>query len=244
MGKQRSLRPNSQSFSPPTMAKTTPSPPHTPSPNNAHSISPSTIPTQPGAVPGRFERILPKYHHIPMVPQYAVPMVPAHPAFPYPYPFPTPMTGVYARVSDERQEKETLRKVSHSAIERRRRERINDKIFQLKTLVPSCANQVNLHKLSILESAIEYIHELLGRLSQTDEPSMENTIKKESPIFSAQDETKDNSIISSPIFEDANNLLMLTGGSSESNTEKYSYSETTKVNPSRAPGMSVYDLLC
>ncbi|CAG8488524.1 5238_t:CDS:2 [Cetraspora pellucida] len=50
--------------------------------------------------------------------------------------------------------------VSHSAIERRRRERINDKIMQLKELIPSCADQDHLHKLSILQSSIEYIQYL------------------------------------------------------------------------------------
>ncbi|KAJ3021310.1 hypothetical protein HKX48_008786 [Thoreauomyces humboldtii] len=66
--------------------------------------------------------------------------------------------------------REHLRKVSHSAIERRRRERINDKILQLKDLVPSCTNQENLHKLSILQNAIEYIHALKSQIEeQTDQ---------------------------------------------------------------------------
>ncbi|KAJ3175606.1 hypothetical protein HDU87_006103 [Geranomyces variabilis] len=59
-----------------------------------------------------------------------------------------------------------LRKVSHSAIERRRRERINDKIMQMKSLVPACANQDSLHKLRILEEAIQYIHILKGELAE------------------------------------------------------------------------------
>ncbi|KAL0081457.1 Myc-type, basic helix-loop-helix domain-containing protein, partial [Phycomyces blakesleeanus] len=54
-------------------------------------------------------------------------------------------------------QREQARKVSHSAIERRRRERINDKILQLKELIPSCAEQDQLHKMSILQSAIDYI---------------------------------------------------------------------------------------
>ncbi|RIB05572.1 hypothetical protein C2G38_2118070 [Gigaspora rosea] len=57
-------------------------------------------------------------------------------------------------------QRELARKVSHSAIERRRRERINDKIMQLKELIPSCADQDHLHKLSILQSSIEYIQYL------------------------------------------------------------------------------------
>ncbi|KAJ3096352.1 hypothetical protein HDU96_000792, partial [Phlyctochytrium bullatum] len=64
------------------------------------------------------------------------------------------------------QEKDALRRVSHSAIERRRREKINDKIMQLRTLVPSCANQSGLHKLSILENAIEHIIHLQGLLAK------------------------------------------------------------------------------
>ncbi len=50
--------------------------------------------------------------------------------------------------------------MSHSAIERRRRERINDKILQLKYLVPACVDEDHLHKLSILQSTIEYIQYL------------------------------------------------------------------------------------
>ncbi|KAJ3052259.1 hypothetical protein HK097_006623 [Rhizophlyctis rosea] len=59
-----------------------------------------------------------------------------------------------------KREKELLRKVSHSAIERRRRERINDKIMQLRNLVPTCAKQENMHKLNILQNAIDYIRHL------------------------------------------------------------------------------------
>ncbi|ORZ16461.1 Myc-type, basic helix-loop-helix domain-containing protein, partial [Absidia repens] len=57
-------------------------------------------------------------------------------------------------------QREQARKISHSAIERRRRERINDKIMQLKQIIPACADQENLHKMSILQSAIDYINHL------------------------------------------------------------------------------------
>ncbi|ORX62686.1 HLH-domain-containing protein [Hesseltinella vesiculosa] len=66
-------------------------------------------------------------------------------------------------------QREQARKVSHSAIERRRRERINDKIMQLKQLIPTCANQDHLHKMSILQSAIEYITYLKQVLEQIDQ---------------------------------------------------------------------------
>ncbi|KAF9979046.1 hypothetical protein BGZ73_007148 [Actinomortierella ambigua] len=62
--------------------------------------------------------------------------------------------------SVEQEAREMMRKVSHSAIERRRRERINDKILQLKHLVPACIDEDHLHKLSILQSTIEYIQYL------------------------------------------------------------------------------------
>ncbi|KAG0081087.1 hypothetical protein BGZ93_002779, partial [Podila epicladia] len=64
-----------------------------------------------------------------------------------------------AKVIDQ-ETRDMMRKVSHSAIERRRRERINDKILQLKHLVPSCVDEDHLHKLSILQSTIEYIQHL------------------------------------------------------------------------------------
>ncbi|KAF9111784.1 hypothetical protein BGX27_004439 [Mortierella sp. AM989] len=60
----------------------------------------------------------------------------------------------------DQETREMMRKVSHSAIERRRRERINDKILQLKHLVPACVDEDHLHKLSILQSTIEYIQYL------------------------------------------------------------------------------------
>ncbi|KAI8367536.1 Myc-type, basic helix-loop-helix domain-containing protein, partial [Radiomyces spectabilis] len=66
------------------------------------------------------------------------------------------------------EQREKARKVSHSAIERRRRERINDKILQLKQLIPSCADQGNLHKMSILQNAIDYITYLKQTVEKLD----------------------------------------------------------------------------
>ncbi|KAL9539187.1 hypothetical protein MBANPS3_010412 [Mucor bainieri] len=78
------------------------------------------------------------------------------------------MTSATATTADQR---EKARKVSHSAIERRRRERINDKILQLKQLIPSCVEQDNLHKMSILQSAIDYISYLKEIVKKLDEKS-------------------------------------------------------------------------
>ncbi|KAK4515675.1 uncharacterized protein ATC70_010627 [Mucor velutinosus] len=77
-------------------------------------------------------------------------------------------TSAAATTADQR---EKARKVSHSAIERRRRERINDKILQLKQLIPSCVEQDNLHKMSILQSAIDYISYLKEIVKKLDEKS-------------------------------------------------------------------------
>jgi hypothetical protein len=80
----------------------------------------------------------------------------------------SPVGGRRGTTADQR---EQLRKVSHSAIERRRREKINVKIQQLRQLIPSCADQDHLHKLNILQSAIEYIgylHEILWNM-ETEE---------------------------------------------------------------------------
>ncbi|KAI8069274.1 helix-loop-helix DNA-binding domain-containing protein [Gongronella butleri] len=81
-------------------------------------------------------------------------------------------------------ERESHRRMSHSAIEKRRRERINDKIDQLKHLIPSCCPSNDalqsasmhqpLHKLSVLQAAIDYINQLHGRLLQMEPDLLAN----------------------------------------------------------------------
>ncbi|KAG0189813.1 hypothetical protein DFQ28_002858 [Apophysomyces sp. BC1034] len=80
-------------------------------------------------------------------------------------------------------EREHIRRLSHSAIEKRRRERINDKIEQLKRLIPSCTPPKDgpvlasmhqpIHKLSVLQAAIDYINQLHRRIEKTD-PNNDN----------------------------------------------------------------------
>jgi hypothetical protein len=106
----------------------------------------------------RYERIRPKVpgttcagstlSHYPIAPGRASSSSPP----PYSH-----LKGPGLGVKDDR---ELLRKVSHSAIERRRRERINDKIMEIKAIVPSCSHRDNVHKFSILQSAISYIEKL------------------------------------------------------------------------------------
>jgi Helix-loop-helix DNA-binding domain len=85
--------------------------------------------------------------------------------------------GRHETTADQR---EQLRKVSHSAIERRRREKINTKIQQLRQLIPSCADQDHLHKLNILQSAIEYInylHAVLGSMESQGQNVLESAAR-------------------------------------------------------------------
>ncbi|KAG0012092.1 hypothetical protein BGZ81_001776 [Podila clonocystis] len=82
-----------------------------------------------------------------------------------------------AKVVDQ-ETRDKMRKVSHSAIERRRRERINDKILQLKHLVPSCVDEDHLHKLSILQSTIEYIQHLKRFLPEEVVNNVSGQLKK------------------------------------------------------------------
>jgi hypothetical protein len=60
------------------------------------------------------------------------------------------------------------RKVSHSAIEKRRRERFNHRINVLKRLIPACHGPKSeaIHKLDVLERAIEYIVALKHNLGE------------------------------------------------------------------------------
>ena len=54
-------------------------------------------------------------------------------------------------------DRDKMRKMSHSAIEKRRRERINDEINALRAIVPACNG---LHKLGVLQNTIKYVRHL------------------------------------------------------------------------------------
>lgn len=57
--------------------------------------------------------------------------------------------------------KKTARKTAHSLIERRRRSKMNEEFATLKGLVPACEGQ-DMHKLAILQAAIDYVRYLQG----------------------------------------------------------------------------------
>lgn len=91
-------------------------------------------------------------------------------------------TNTLDMISSQQQQQKKQRTL-HSSIEKRRRERINDKIQQLKEMVPACnpyseKNPIAgpslyqpLHKLTILQAAIEYIEEMHQKLLDAASPS-------------------------------------------------------------------------
>lgn len=63
------------------------------------------------------------------------------------------------RPLDDSEEEDVIktRKLTHSQVERRRRDRINERINALKNLVPTCTGLDNLHKMAILDKVAEHI---------------------------------------------------------------------------------------
>eukprot|EP01097_Dermamoeba_algensis_P000259 TRINITY_DN1095_c0_g1_i1.p1 TRINITY_DN1095_c0_g1~~TRINITY_DN1095_c0_g1_i1.p1 ORF type:complete len:192 (+),score=50.75 TRINITY_DN1095_c0_g1_i1:177-752(+) len=68
--------------------------------------------------------------------------------------------GKKKRKKPEVAEDESLRKELHNATEKRRREKINTKLEELKQLIPHCKN-TTAQKAAILSQAIEYIKTLV-----------------------------------------------------------------------------------
>ncbi|KAJ2228511.1 hypothetical protein IWW45_006579 [Coemansia sp. RSA 485] len=71
------------------------------------------------------------------------------------------------------EEKEIKRKVSHSAIEKRRRERTNAVLRELQDIVPGLSKPGKIQKLEILEAAADYIRQLT-----TDPASQRDRVAK------------------------------------------------------------------
>ncbi|KAJ3253407.1 hypothetical protein HK103_000676 [Boothiomyces macroporosus] len=67
------------------------------------------------------------------------------------------------------EKKEAERKQLHSAIERRRRQKIQEQLQILKKLVPSCTARDDNEKLSILQGTADYIKQLQDLLIQYQE---------------------------------------------------------------------------
>ncbi|KAI9360371.1 hypothetical protein DFJ73DRAFT_757307 [Zopfochytrium polystomum] len=63
-------------------------------------------------------------------------------------------------------ERELHRKKAHSAIEKRRRDKLNLLLAELQRLVPACAGRGQMHKLDVLEDTIDHVLELETRLAE------------------------------------------------------------------------------
>ncbi|KAJ2843668.1 hypothetical protein IWW36_005478 [Coemansia brasiliensis] len=73
------------------------------------------------------------------------------------------------------EEKEMRRKISHSAIEKRRRERTNNVLCQLQHMVPWLSNGKKVQKLEVLLAVSKYIKQLRGDpLTSMDEEDEED----------------------------------------------------------------------
>ncbi|KAJ3270537.1 hypothetical protein HDV01_007740 [Terramyces sp. JEL0728] len=85
---------------------------------------------------------------------------------------------------EEWERKEQERKQNHSAIERKRRQKIQEQLKVLKRLVPSCTARDDTEKLSILQGTADYIKQLQDLLMQYQEkdPSIVPTAAKFLPI--------------------------------------------------------------
>ncbi|CAO3666165.1 unnamed protein product [Rhizopus stolonifer] len=184
-------------------------------------------------------RLLPKTSPTPFYPFQLSPQLP-------------PNVGRNHSTADER---EQARKISHSAIERRRRERINDKITQLKDLIPSCADGSNLHKMTVLQGAIDYITYLRKVVKDLGKDPDQLPIKRKAkPPPSTEEEEEEEeswSEPSSPISKKHSNLPTPTGLKPMDLLSKGSTQELiipinkdTVVSKSSDRNMNLENLLC
>lgn len=76
-------------------------------------------------------------------------------------------------------EKKRKRRESHNAVERRRRENINDRIHELATLLPDSREVVKLNKGTILRKSVEHIKQLHDKLIKHQQHinELENTLE-------------------------------------------------------------------
>ncbi|KAG5368646.1 hypothetical protein CJU90_0862 [Yarrowia sp. C11] len=88
----------------------------------------------------------------------------------------TQMTShVTKKPRPDKELKKSARKTAHSAIERRRRSKMNEEFDSLKQLVPACRQSIaaeggdaGLHKLTILQATVEYVRYLQACLDSVE----------------------------------------------------------------------------
>ncbi|KAJ1559307.1 hypothetical protein HK096_000987 [Nowakowskiella sp. JEL0078] len=95
-----------------------------------------------------------------------------------------PINEMYSSNYDMlQQSQERARKAAHSALERQRRERMNNKIQKLRSLLPNTAQTQNMSKLDILQYSIDYINELQNQIRKSGQrlPDMKFSQPRQPP---------------------------------------------------------------
>ncbi|KAJ2259274.1 hypothetical protein GGI13_000057 [Coemansia sp. RSA 455] len=77
------------------------------------------------------------------------------------------------------EEKEMRRKISHSAIEKRRRERTNNVLKDLQVMVPWLSKSNKVQKLEILEAAAQYIKDLRSGIQTFDHSRVASSVSSQ-----------------------------------------------------------------
>lgn len=102
-----------------------------------------------------------------------------HGAAPYTYNNPRSATGTETANKSAARKNKPSRKTTHSQIEKRRREKINDTMQRLKDLVPACHDQdLLLRKLDVLTATADYIEELQTMLYGRPMPPSPASLQK------------------------------------------------------------------
>ncbi|KAJ2716383.1 hypothetical protein H4R19_000680 [Coemansia spiralis] len=132
------------------------------------------------------------------------------------------------------EEKEMRRKVSHSAIEKRRRERTNAVLRDLQDIIPGLPRSGKIQKLEILEAATEYIRQLKHCGSSSVVQSAPHTYDRPpSADYDAHDGCPDTADAQRPIklpaFAYAANMYSDVSDASESTRD--GSGEDTLTNP-------------
>ncbi|KAJ2378746.1 hypothetical protein IW150_000605 [Coemansia sp. RSA 2607] len=95
------------------------------------------------------------------------------------------------------EERERKRRISHSAMERRRRERTNNIIDELKALIPWLRDEARLQKLEVLEQCVCYIKELQASGAAPSSP------KRRRLVQTVHDEDEEEEHVSSDYKDNA-----------------------------------------
>ena len=124
--------------------------------------------------------------------------------------------------------KEQLRRKSHSAIEKRRRERINDQIKHLKVIVPNCKFSTNssVHKLTVLENTIDYIMQLQQTIARMY--SMDSVSEDSSQSGNINQSTSNSACIN----QNTSNSARINQNTSNSACSNQSTSQCASINQS------------